>query len=620
MPFTPHDQRHYVKVEELLWRLLGPDDRIGDHLSDHEIFLLLAAVWCHDVGMIPELFTENETCNARTKRLLSTVWYCPESDIEGILKADRKVFGSEAETVEWDRQVRNAHGARSARWVIKNAQLFGPLGDAIAVAKLCTLHRHAAYKHLATEAWEADNVHLQLLAAYLRLADCLHVSDIGGEEEFRTYLALGLDPVARFHWLKSRYAKDITVMSDFSVKVQIRRPPAPRQVKRRKTDLPTDDWNLKMRPLEEALTQTIQDEIDSVKDYLAQGGLSIFTRVVPELVEDNSMTQADVRQLRELLKLVELFHPALAQNASALLRIVLEQMSVFIENAEAHEAVKFLNDYRTHVWARILKHRPCHVLLWKVNEMLAGVLDAVGQNDEQRIAGVRQQLNDWKERRNAIEKAIPQHAFAILQDGDPVLLYGYSDSVLKCLANLSDGIKARTEIWVCEGRTKTEYRHNNRLTYSDGIRYALELRRIGCRNVHIVPDAAASNLFARKLAKKVLVGANGISPNGRVAHSLGHLAIVDMANQRGVPVYVVADTMKRGEFQEEPDLLRSNDWLTTDTAFEPELEQLGVTGTYNPREDIVESDQIEKVITERGLFKADNVSATESSLRLSMTV
>ena len=122
-------------------------------------------------------------------------------------------------------------------------------------------------------------------------------------------------------------------------------------------------------------------------------------------------------------------------------------------------------------------------------------------------------------------------------------------------------------------------------------------------NVIIVPDSSVSFLFKNGKVKKVFFGANGIQKEtGEMGHSLGHLTIADAADQYNIPVYVIAEFMKIGEFIPDPELQRGGDWLTTDRAY-----TLNDFQTFNPREDIVPAERIKILITELGAIPAERL-------------
>lgn len=557
--FTPHRYEHCAKVEEKLYELLGDEAKVRATLRAEELFLLVASVWLHDIGMIPELFPK-----------------------------DRRVKGDQELMKEWDKHVRETHGERSARYIEMNAARLGLRPDEVRYLKrMCQLHRHRAYRDLAKEDWQTrSGVRLPLLTAYLRLADCLHISDIGGAGDFRMYMALGMDPVARFHWLKSKYAHSVSISpADFKITITVKKPKG----------LPSkNDWEARMTPLKEALKRMVRDELDCVNSILARGGLSIYLTVECDSV-NISMSQDERSELQELLKLITLSDPALTPNASEVGKAALEQIRVFLDIGDATKSAEFLRDYQVNVLGNILAERPCHVFLWKINEMLKASL--AGGNAIAAINTIRVKVDQWEQKRQQIADELPRIAYGVLSDCSSILLYGYSNSVVKCLDFLSDEKKKATEVYVCEARTRTHYRHNNRLTYSDGIQYVEALRGIGMTNVHYVTDSCASNLFSRRKVTKVLFGANGIQPTGSVAHALGHLAIADMASNYNVPVFVIADSTKIGFFNPEADKHRGNQWLATDTEWESKLEG---SDNYNPREDIVPPDRIAAIITEKG--------------------
>lgn len=233
---------------------------------------------------------------------------------------------------------------------------------------------------------------------------------------------------------------------------------------------------------------------------------------------------------------------------------------------------------------------------------------------------VKKAIDDWNYKRKEAISQIPKIAYGILADAAPVLLYSYSSSVVKCLEYYLKERKKDIDVYICEARTKTAYRFNNRLIYSDVIKYAEELDQVQQRlaethfaawkksvpkfNITILPDSAAANLFLKNKISKVLLGANGISMAGRVGHTLGHLSIADMAAAYNVPVFIIAISMKIGYFEEKPELLRGIPWLTTDIDYEYKLK---AWKDYNPREDIVPPEKIEAIITEKGIIKPQEV-------------
>ena len=162
-------------------------------------------------------------------------------------------------------------------------------------------------------------------------------------------------------------------------------------------------------------------------------------------------------------------------------------------------------------------------------------------------------------------------------------------------------VKERTPIYVAECRGKTRYSQSNEVRYCDGLNYAVQVRKAGFIHVSITPDICIGNLMARELIGKVVFGANGIDSTGRFGHTAGHLSIADLAAQNKVPIYVISITAKFGKLDWHANLERDVQWLSRDKKTLSVLEMYKIR-TVNPREDIVDPDKIDMLITEVGAF------------------
>lgn len=571
-PYTPHDHTHNIRVEEVLYKLFPPEE-LNERLSTEDIFLLLASVWLHDIGMIPKLFPE-----------------------------DKEPRGKD-ETIKWDKKVRNEHERRTERYIRENREILELTDEeANALIEICRYHRYKKYKELqefAKENWEWDisgiPIHIPLLTACLRLADALHIPRRADVREFKIYMALGLDVISKIHWLKSKYAWKISPIRDmFKISIVLKKPPG----------YPDE----RMEPLRRTIEVELQDEVDAVREILIKGGLPVYLTVECECSEFRMMNHRDAEELEELLTDIELFDPTMSPNATSVIDIVLKQITLILDPIDKCGSISLLNDYKTNVLDVIVKDRPCHVFLWKVKDLLDKNISNSNKLTEQEcneiFEKIQHAISVWRKKgRYAMEK-LPEMAYPVLAGGFPILLYGYSSSIAECLKYLVErhpNMKETLKVYVCQGVTKNRYRYNNRLIYCDGIKYIKELKeRTEIKNISYITDSCASNLFSKGEVKKVFFGANGIDRSGHVAHTLGHLAIADMAKTYGIPVYVIADSLKIGDYYRDPNLQRGNQWLTTDVRFEPEIENYE---NYNPREDIVPPDRIEAIITEKGIAK-----------------
>lgn len=255
-----------------------------------------------------------------------------------------------------------------------------------------------------------------------------------------------------------------------------------------------------------------------------------------------------------------------------------------------------------------------------IEEQLRGLSNTSSAAEKEAfLREVQIMIKALKEKRKKLKEELLRKVLETLKikNNDVILVYGYSSSVVTVLGALGDDVKENVEIIVCECSTKTKHRYDNKLLYCDGIKYFRELKERDIKNAYYTPDLCASNLFSKgkfnmerekereppKNITKVFFGANGIDiKTGKVAHGLGHLAIADMATIYKIPIYVIAESMKIGDLEENPENQRKDPWYPTDVLFD-EINELN---SYNPREDIVSPTDIKSaggiltILTENG--------------------
>lgn len=570
--YTPYDHIHCAYVERQVYELIP---NIKQVLSPKEIFLLIASVWLHDIGMCPELFMDESVANE---------------------------FNT---TKDLDRKVRNEHPMRSKRYIKEKGSDFGLAAEDIEHLSIISfLHRHKNYDGLKEECKNPktdDGIRRALLIAYLRLVDALQIPRKTDTKEFKLFLSLGVDFESRLHRFKSMYAKRLLPDPDkLSITIVLKRPGGVDQ----------DE----MFPLQELLKTEVQDEIDSVRDvfYLYyRDKVPVYLTVECVSEEVSNMSEDERVLLKELLRNIELFDPALTPNASSVIDNVISQVKLFLNSDKPSNSIRNLINYKKRIIDDIIKQRPSQILLSKVSKIIDDKLQKDASGNELLVKSIKESICSWEEQRIKAIELIPKMSISILACGSPILLYGYSFSVIKCIEYYFKKMKRGLEIYICEGRTKTTYRYNNRLMYSDCVKYALKIKELienfqdipdhSSSKIYIVTDSCVSNLFYNGRISKVLFGANGIDLDGNISHTMGHLSIADMASLHKVPVYVIADSCKIGPFEKDKmDLNRDNMWLTTDIDYTSKLEAFTF---YNPREDIVPPDRIEAIITEKGMLK-----------------
>ena len=556
--YPPHDHTHSQKIENILDKLL-PDEQVVDKtFSNDEKFLLLAAVWLHDIGMNPELFGQND----------------PFFNMS--MKGDMKL--------------RKEHNERSAKWITLNGlqQFELTEQECERLSTIVLLHRRAE------KIPEDLDIKTRLIIAYLRLADALHIPGRAPLGDLRTHLAYGMDPTSKFHWFKSFYVLDSEPSeNEFLITVKFKKPIS-------WNGNPEED----MSPLVDVLIAELKDELDSVKSILLEGKLRFGLPAYIDMdstFERTYMENKRITELYELLAIIELFNPIMTPNSGAVVDIVLNQIKRYADITDPNGSIRMLEDYQNNTLKPLLEERPCHVYIRKVREKLMDMLEELDRNisnpryiPEQwmtnTIDAIQKIIKRLIDKRKALENELPPKVFGVTdtlylfswdnvpgndneklqnflkddididwaenaeitndgitisitkgknsakiimndekkkatietrdgrthlthlrvikQDGklniyknfltseDRVLVYGYSSSVIMTLNALPVDVKNEITVYVCECSTKTKHRYNNRLIYCDGLKYFRELKKVGIRNVKYIVDLCASNLFS----------------------------------------------------------------------------------------------------------------------------
>lgn len=185
--YTYHGKEHIGMVEQYVGRLLG-EDRISK-MTNEELFVLLMGVMCHDVGM-SEYKTVGDT-------------YIPDRENHNI-NSYLKVYDSK----------KNSSGNLGIKVPSDNPKYFK------AIALLCLGHRdhkvNGKKKCTLLEQCEIDgqyvgipelialpnntDVHVRYLAAVLRLADEIDVTNQRAPKDIEMHLKNFITDVAKEHW------------------------------------------------------------------------------------------------------------------------------------------------------------------------------------------------------------------------------------------------------------------------------------------------------------------------------------------------------------------------------------------------------------------------------------
>ncbi len=499
-----------------------------------------------------------------------------------------------------DDVIRDTHHERTTDFIQGHRDELGLSGQEADILKeICLYHRKRENINNCPEALSTgqDDIRVQLLAAYLRLADALHVDETRSDEYlYKIYLMLDMPKEQKFHWVKSRCVQSIVPNADaMDIKVRMLIP---------------EEWDeMRVTPLSDLVLEEIGEELDTVRNVLIRGGVSMFLDVVADIQRIKTIDAEKRKEIEDVLNDIELQR---SPNASKIIEVVLDNLLSLCQG-ESDRALERLIQYEDNLQNSILIQRSCHVglrnILSSLRTRLRNASEALRGDPAEResvVGFVRQEVLRLRKERGDALNQLKRNALPLLMDGGSILLFGYSDSVLAALEHLSVDTKKAIRVYVCECRNKTRYEHENKLVYSDAIYYALEVHRRGFENVVIVSDCTVANLFSRGRIDKVLFGANGVDREFHVGHTVGHLMVADLASVYGVPVFVLVELLKFGDFEHKPDLQRDNNWLTTMRGFDDLLLKCKIE-TVNFREDVVPCERVTFFVTDVGVFTPHSI-------------
>ncbi len=150
--------------------------------------------------------------------------------------------------------------------------------------------------------------------------------------------------------------------------------------------------------------------------------------------------------------------------------------------------------------------------------------------------------------------------------------------------NKDETFKDVVNIYILEYGGKRRFLRNNVNEYNDGTYYSIHLKKLGFKNINLMPDTSLASCINhlkedRKINPKnsvVLLGANGIDKEGNCGHSSGHLMVAIVAKYFEIPVKVISNKFKEGEIKWNLSKLRKGNWLTGQKNRLKELDDHGI--------------------------------------------
>lgn len=618
--YTPHDANHCYAVEQMVVALIKESK---PKLSDLERFILFSAAWTHDLGMLDSVADEffkhkksngqNTAQNIRKKHDKISAWHLSsnykkifliKSDNLALPVKDEDEVKDEVKD-EVNNEVNNMlrNYAYTINIISKFHRMEADIND-------CPKQRYV----------KGEVVKTRLLAAFLRLGDTLHVDSSRFDRRVYDVLLLGqLDRSARLHWLKSYVVSNVYLDSGTgTIFVNIDLPECNELFESDKTDGVES-----IKSLENAIISDIFNDVLAVSDVFREHGLPAYAMVKPNLSLVPGFPSKDIEEIKGIIGDLGV---AFSPNTSKVIEKAFDSITSLCnidfgtKSEQFHLQMRQLLAYLDEVH----KIRPCHVALGKVigtaKEVFKSEWKKVGLKDtadeKKRQKQIRQcqraistELDELKvQREQNIKKLYGLCCETdLLKPYKNIILFAYSEMVttfLEKYGRFHQEWKENVNLYVLECSGKRRLKSNESMEYIDGLYYASQLSLRNFKNISLLPDTSFGSLVYNFEEDKeieeslILFGVNGIDEgNEDCGHTSGHLMIALIAEKCGIPVWIIADSFKRGKIKWERKLMRGSSWLVGQKKLENNLKQRNIM-PINYLEDRIPRKLINKIITE----------------------
>jgi translation initiation factor 2B subunit (eIF-2B alpha/beta/delta family) len=631
--YTPHESSHLWGVEEIARRLVSHGtSAVGDvdatkkdgrpwPLSPLERLVLSFSCWLHDLGRLRTYVDEYQTVTHSTSGKSDYEMARDEHEIIGAFVISRymDLFFPLAEITkllkchhDQDR-LPASKGSLDQAIDLQREALQENMSKVIGTCIKYHRRKRDIEDCPSERMLLGEPIRLRLIASFLRLADALHIDR--PRVSTRDYEMLDLSHTARLHWLKSFAISSISEDPDtreiritFDVPDQWDRSPKERH------------WLSMARKFFATIQHEIEEEVYSVNKVFAEAGLPLYLYVRYEIHRIPGLLQQRSKDLWRVLCDVDLSY---AQSSSVRLSIfadLAKRLAKDILDSPSEEREKAFTDLIGKIKRENEQQRWCHFGLSNIVEWCERILNK-GTSKWIQIDQLFQHLIEYQTRINEAYRDPHYQIYAQdwaveLRKRKVVIVFSKSQSVIGAFQGLELFKKAEMEVIVLEGSPRSRYIGRNTLIYLDGLSYARDLANMGFRNIKLIPDIAVAHILekGRDWSKEnifVAVGANGINPReGKCYHALGHDTLIRIAEAYDVPVVLFAEDLKIAERTHPTSdhaTQRTDSWLFTQVS--EDLKDIpDEISLYNPRESVMDIENIRWVITERGDIKSGDQS------------
>jgi eIF-2B alpha/beta/delta-like uncharacterized protein len=290
----------------------------------------------------------------------------------------------------------------------------------------------------------------------------------------------------------------------------------------------------------------------------------------------------------EILTMIEGIRSDGSHSASQLARLSLDIMRQAAESSVAADVSLFLAE-QNEIGHRLADTRPAMAPLYNVvRKLREDTTTAAPERDlpSLKYYAARRAERLIEDSARAVAR-IDEYGAALINEGDTVMTYSYSSTVMAVLKEAS----AKHHIKVIVPRSG--YGGSGLITARKLAGYKLP--------VTLIDDTAVGSYIAS--ADKVIVGADRICADSKLVNAIGTAQLAMLAEACGVPFYVLCERLKF-------DSRLSSDQVDLEESLIPEeLKDLpGSINISNPTYDITPLEPVTGIVTEEGLFRPEEIT------------
>lgn len=514
--FTPHGIEHLKAVEDNIHLLIHKNNH--KKLTKAEKYFLLGSAWLHDTGMLQNILPDDH--NAKDYK-----------------------------------EIRDTHHYRSQRFITEHWSSCGiEEHEAPCFSLLALFHRRRKPIEELKETIETKygTIRVKLIAAYLRLADALHI-DItrAPASAYAICLSYNIPFDSKLHWIKSKFVLAVDVDPERHQIIINLREPLLSGIK--------GEGEIKesIQAIHKMIMKDFADELNGIKEILVQEGITYFLKVksIVHKIESDRQLMIDIKGL--LANYDVLSNPTGTSMTGLILDTINNIITPPYDYSHAYDKDSLCDQYIDNSTKQSLTNfinevKRNNAYTTECNYGLKNIMNQITNydidNDIKLIhATVKKQISMLRDGRKAIRcQAKDYFSKEIISISDNsgnnlletiqldnngfrkemikpfnILMFGYSGVVIKSLCGFRDAIidllmsvylkneksipacKMEFEktasvffrIFICETQTKTQITHNGELIYNEGIKYARKIREYGFSDIVIIPDSIAGTLI-----------------------------------------------------------------------------------------------------------------------------